>query len=309
MRHKLILAAQWVFALAVVGFAGYALSRQWDHVRDHVLALRFHWGDITIASAIVLAIYALLIETWRRVLAAWDTRLRWSTATRIWFASSLGKYIPGNVWSIAALGVMARERGASSLAAAGSSILVNILNLASGVAVVLLCGSRLIPHLWVFALATVAVLAAAVAAPHVLPPLVAWLCRVTGRNIRIPRIPPSTVWISLFGTATAWLGYGVAFRFFALGILGTGGGDHSFLPYIAVYTGAYILGFVTPVAPAGLGVREAGIVGGLTLFGLMGRADALIVALTSRLWLTVLEVAPGLVALIVSQTRTRTRHA
>ena len=105
------------------------------------------------------------------------------------------------------------------------------------------------------------------------------------------------------------VGVWVAFRLFATGIVGTEGGGQPILPYIAVYTGAYILGFITPIAPAGLGVREAGIVGGLTLFGLMGRADALIVALMSRLWLTVLEVAPGIVALAASQTRTRIHHA
>jgi uncharacterized membrane protein YbhN (UPF0104 family) len=81
------------------------------------------------------------------------------------------------------------------------------------------------------------------------------------------------------------------------------------IPYIAVYTGAYIVGFITPIAPAGLGVREGLLIKGLTLFGLMSGSDATIVAFTSRLWLTLLEVAPGLVALAATHTRTRPRHA
>jgi uncharacterized membrane protein YbhN (UPF0104 family) len=103
--------------------------------------------------------------------------------------------------------------------------------------------------------------------------------------------------------------YGIAFRFYAMGVLGRGGEFEPFLAYIAVYTGAYIVGFITPIAPAGLGVREALLAQGLVQFHLMSWPDATIVALTSRLWLTVLEVAPGLVALAASQTRTRTRHA
>jgi hypothetical protein len=76
-----------------------------------------------------------------------------------------------------------------------------------------------------------------------------------------------------------------------------------------VYTGGYILGLLTPIAPAGVGVREGVIMEGLPLFGVTSHADALILALTSRLWLTILEVVPGLIALAVSQANIRTRHA
>ncbi len=310
MRHKLIRTAQWLFALAVLGFAGVGLIRQWTHVRDRLSTLDIHWSRIAVASILVLGAYAILIEVWRRMLEAWDNTLGWLPTTRIWFASSLAKYIPGNVWSVAALGVMAKEQGISGVAAVGSSIMVTLLNLVSGLAVVLFCGSKLVEHFAVFAGAAAVIITATVLAPTVFPGLAKWLCRVTGKDVRLPTVPPGLIWLSLTGTAVAWLAYGVAFRFFAQGMLGAGRtGAAPFLPYIAVYTGAYILGFVTPVAPAGLGVREAGIVAGLVGLGLMERSDAVIVALTSRLWITILEVAPGLIALAASQARTRTHHA
>jgi uncharacterized membrane protein YbhN (UPF0104 family) len=309
VRRKLLRVAQWGFAIVVLAFISYGLARQWPHVHNRLATLDIHWGTISLASLLILGAYAVLIETWRRVLAAWDTELEWLDAARIWFASSLGKYIPGNIWSVAALGVMAKESGASSVAAAGSSIIVTILNLISGLAIVLVCGSRLVPHREIFVALAVASLGTAIAVPFLLPTLAAWLCRVTRRNIRLPQLPPATIWLSLGGTTLAWIAYGIAFRLFAQGMLGNAAGSPPVLLYVAVYTGAYILGFVTPVAPAGLGVREAGIVSGLVLFRLMGRDDAVIVALTSRLWLTILEVAPGLIALAANQTKTRTRQA
>jgi hypothetical protein len=309
VRHKLIIAAQWIVAIVVVGYASSIVAKQWSAVRVRFMALEIHWGEVILASLLVLGAYVILIETWRRVLAAWDTTLGWPAAAQIWFASSLGKYIPGNVWSIAALGVMARDRGASSVAAAGSSIIVNLLNLTAGLAVVLICGSRLVPDLTVFMIVAITMIGAAIAAPFALPPLATWICRVTGRNVKVPKIPPRVIWLSLAGTTLAWLAYGLAFRFFAEGMIGNAIRSSSILPYVAVYTGAYILGFITPVAPAGLGVREALLGKGLVLFGLMGSPEAVIVALTSRLWLTVLEVAPGLVALATSQVKTHTRQA
>ncbi|MGI8548428.1 MAG: UPF0104 family protein, partial [Gemmatimonadaceae bacterium] len=79
--------------------------------------------------------------------------------------------------------------------------------------------------------------------------------------------------------------------------------------YIAAYTAAYILGFVALFAPAGLGVREAGMIEVLPLLGLTSHSDAFLVAVTSRLWLTALEVIPGVVALAAGYFRSRTRSA
>lgn len=307
MRSKWVRVAQWIFALLVVVFASLAISARWDMIRGRVVSLDIDWLRLLEASLLVFLAYAVLIETWRRVLAAWDTRLPWWTAARIWFAASLGKYIPGNLWSLAALGVMARETGASSVAAAGSSIIVNIFNLVSGLVLVLIFASALVPHAAVFAAVAALSIAGVLAAPLWLPTLVRLACRITKRDIPLPRIPPGTVWWSLAGTAFAWCAYGVAFRLFAVAILGDNAVHGGIVLYIAAYTAAYIVGFITLIAPAGIGVREAGIWEGLPLLGLTTYGDAVIIAVISRLWLTVLEVIPGLVALAAGHFRPPTR--
>lgn len=307
MRRNALRVVQWSFAVLVVVFAGYALATRWNAIEPSLARVRVNWIELSEASLIVLVAYGILIETWRRVLAAWDTQLGWTTAARIWFASSLGKYIPGNIWAIAALGVMARQSGASALAAAGSSVIVNIINLASGLAVVLLFAAQLVPHAAVFTGVAIIVIAGAIATPFILPGLTRLACRVTGREIAIPVIPRSTVWWSLLGTTFAWCAYGVAFRLFAAAVLGDSAVHGGVVLYVAAYTAAYIVGFITLFAPAGIGVREFGIVEGLTHLGLTSQSDAVIVAIVSRLWLTLLEVVPGLVALAAGRTSTRTR--
>ena len=307
-RRDLIRAAQVIFAIIVVWLIARALAKQWHEIGGRLAHLDIQWGMLIAASALVMVAYAVLIETWRRVLGAWNAHLSWRTAAEVWFASSLAKYIPGNIWSLAALGVMARDRGASGVAAAGSSIIVNVLNLVSGIALVLLFAAHLVPYAAVLGAVALAVVAFAVAAPFVLPPIIAWACRFTGRSIAVPDIPHSTTWLALAGTAFAWCAYGVAFRLFSIAIVGGNAVQGTTVLYVAAYTAAYILGFVTPT-PAGLGVREAGIIEALSRLGLTSAGDAVIIAITSRLWLTVLEVIPGLIALAVGHTRTRTRPA
>ena len=47
----------------------------------------------------------------------------WSAASaaRIWTVSNLGKYLPGKVWAIAGMALMARQAGVSPAAATGSA--------------------------------------------------------------------------------------------------------------------------------------------------------------------------------------------
>lgn len=307
MRRNLIHIAQWAFTAAVLVFAGVALMRGWEKVGGRLAALHPHWGELALASVAVLGCYVVLIETWRRVLGIWDKTLPWPSAARIWFASSLGKYIPGNVWSIAALGVLARERGASGVAAAGSSVVINVINLVSGAAVVLAFAAQFVPEPMVMGVLVALAVGGSIAVPWILPRAVALAGRFTGKSIRLPRVPPATIWLTLAGTTIAWLGYGFAFWLFARAMVGDAAAHGRAVLYVAAYTAAYILGFVTPVAPAGLGVREFAIVEALARLGLTSIADATIIALASRVWLTILEVAPGIVALALTHARRQGR--
>ena len=63
--------------IATLCWAALALSRQWDAVRASAATTTVHWEWIAIASAIVLATYALLIQSWRLLLAGWGSQLRY----------------------------------------------------------------------------------------------------------------------------------------------------------------------------------------------------------------------------------------
>jgi hypothetical protein len=310
-RNVWIRVAQWLFAAIAIGFVLVQLKLQWSEIGERVTMLHPRWGYLALASLLVLCVYALLIEAWRRMLAEWDTTLHVGTAARIWFAAGLAKYIPGYVWALTAMGVMARRQGASPVAAAGSSIVINVLNLGSAAAVVLVCGADLVGNLVLVSVLMLGVLGGAAIVPAFLPRFARWLAKVTKRDFPIPTIRARVIWLLLLWTALAWIGYGVAFQLFSAGILAHPGHDGTLgspLLYIAVYTAAYVGGLAAPT-PAGVGTREGVLMVGLPQFHLMSPADAIIVAFTSRIWLTILEVVPGVIALIITQTKTRTRHA
>jgi len=300
-RRNLFRIAQWVFAAAVLFFAARSLIGQWDKVGSRLTHLQFHWVWILAATVLVLASYVLLIEGWRRVLVGWDSHLPFSDAARIWFLSNLGKYVPGNIWSLTAMGVMARRRGLSGMAAAGSSVIMQTVSLATGTGVVFVTGAKLLGQPLLVGLTVALLVVLLLTAPRFLPPVVKRVAGLIGREVSPPSIPPTSIWIAGITSSISWLFYGVAFQLFVRGLLGSANGETA--SYIAVYTAAYILGFISPIAPAGLGVREFTLAAFMTQLGLATEADAAFVALAARLWLTIVELVPSALYIAAGTTR------
>jgi len=71
-----------------------------------------------------------------------------------------------------------------------------------------------------------------------------------------------------------------------------------------LYTAAYILGFISPIAPAGLGVREFTLAAFMVQLGLANEADAALVAIAARLWLTIVELVPSGLYIAAGPNRT-----
>src|SRR3989442_6269542 len=75
------------------------------------------------------------IESWRRILAGWGQRIAFGPAARTWSVANLGRYVPGKVWSVAGLVVMAQRAGVAPGPAAASAFVIQAVSLGSGVAV------------------------------------------------------------------------------------------------------------------------------------------------------------------------------
>jgi hypothetical protein len=316
-KGRFTLIAQWLLAAIVIGFAARELAHQWQGVEPALRGLRLDWPRVLASGALVIATYLLLIEAWRATLRVWSESIPFPAAARIWFVSNLGKYVPGKVWQIAAMGALAQKRGVSATAAIGSSLLVNLVSVLAGFAVIAVTaagrvgavvgaqmsdGGERSAQLMVVAVAVAGAIALVVA-PVVVPRLATLASRITGRPFAIPRLPPKAVWVAAASTVASWLAYGIAFFLFARGITPRATGNA--LSYIAVYTGSYLAGYLALFAPGGVGIREAAIVIAMPKFGLASAADAAVIAITSRLWLTVLEILPGLLLFRSSSTQTK----
>lgn len=296
---------QLLLAVGVVAFAAVTLWRQWQAVRHTGFDPDVRAGWLLAASVLVLATYALLIETWRRTLVAWGARLAFNDASRIWNVSNLGKYVPGKIWQVTAMTMMLQRRGVPLATSSGAAVVVTLANLVVGFSIVLLLGASTLDVVpggpTAIAIAVALGAAGLLAAPALVPRLSSLAARLLRRDPPAVAMPAAAVWWSVAGCAVAWLLYGVAFRLFVVGVLGEARG--SLASYVVVYTGSYLIGYIALFVPGGLGVRELALTASLPALGLATPPEAVLLTVASRLWLTALELIPGLTYLALGRRR------
>lgn len=284
---------------------------QADALRATAASLDIRWSLVLAASVTVLLTYAALIQSWRLLMSGWGSSLGFWPAVRIWTIANLGRYVPGKVWSVGALVVLAQREGVSPVAAAGAAMLGTLINIGAGFGVVALTGASVLDALnpsyrWITWTGSALFVAGVLALPTLLPPLVGWLSRR-----RASLSPPShelsrrAIWLAVLINCASWIGYGAAFALLANAVFPDIGGA---LPtFIAIWTASYLVGYLVLIAPGGIGAREAALVGAMVALGLAVSAEATVLAAVSRLWLIALEVAPGLLSIAFAPAVRRLR--
>ncbi len=294
-RKRLLRIVGWALAAFILIRVGGSLVDGLRQLRDQPLPSPPRWSFIALSGAVFLIAHAVLVITWRAVLSCWDARLPFWTAARIWSVSNLGRYLPGKVWQIGAMGAMARQVDVSPIAASGSALLGTLVNILAGFVVAAASGRALLERAagGTSIATTLALLscAALLVAPFMLPRIAPFAGRLLGRPVQAT-LPMRAVVYALIGNMVAWLLYGKAFQLFVVGVLGQAVG--SFADYLATYTISYVIGYIVLFAPAGIGVREGAMLQMLQLAGLASHPQATLITIGSRIWLTILEVMPAL---------------
>lgn len=303
-RSRVWQVAQALLLIATLWWAGRALASQWSELQRSAANTTVQWGWVALASAIVLGTYAMLIQSWRLLLGGWGSTLRYPAAVRIWTIANLGRYIPGKLWSIGALGVLAKREGVSAVAAASAAILGTLLNIGAGFGIMALSGARTLGAIkpWlqnVSLVVSVLFVIGTVLLPMVLPPVLATVARWRGLPPQSQHLPARTLWIATAMNALSWIGYGLAFAALARGIAPFTAVNPAV--FIVLWTASYVGGYLVLYAPGGIGVRDVALSTGLVALGVATAGDAALLAIGSRVWLTVLEILPGLVALALSR--------
>ncbi|MCY9785590.1 flippase-like domain-containing protein [Nocardiopsis sp. EMB25] len=289
--------------LVLLVCAGLAVRTHWEQAREAAVALPLWVLPVAVLAA--MAGLTAQMMAWRALLAGLGSPLPRGVAARVMFVGQLGKYLPGSVWAFVAQVELGRDwrvprvRGAAAtLLAVGVTVAVSL----SVAAVALPLSSVGAASRWWWALALAPLLLAAL---H--PRVVGWGVRLAARPFTRfrevaeagpLRLPGRAMATAVAWTLAAWVPLGAHVWVLTWAV----GGDpvRSFGPAVGAYALAWTLGLLVVFAPAGLGVREAVLV--VALAPVVDAGAALVVAVLSRLVMTVADVAWAGLSLPLSRT-------
>lgn len=290
------------FLLLALGLLLLALREQGPEALEAARAIGV--GAALASLAAVLAGLLASALVWRALLADLGTVLGPRAALHVFFLGQLGKYVPGSVFAVAAQMELGRAHaaprsrvGTASLLFMGVLVAVGLLSAA--VALPLTSPAALRQYAWVLLVLPLGLLLLA-------PPV---LTRVVGLLLRALRREPLERPLSVRGVAAAvgwalvmWAAYGVHL-WLLVRPQDTAPGPDLLLLSTGAYALAWTAGFLFVVAPAGAGVRELALVAALA--PVLDRAEALAVAVLSRVLMTLGDLTWGAVGAGLHPTRRR----
>jgi len=224
------------------------------------------------------------------------------SGVRIVFVANLGRYVPGKVVQLAGMAWLAAREGVTPRVALGAAVIGHgtaLLAASTLGLLVLVKAAQPWQSIGWTGLALSAFLVGITSFPAPAARLQRLWLRLAAKSSPEAGEPPPVVmrgfgvrWISAY--LLIWLLFALSFWLFCLGI------GQSADPFVVgpAYAAAYVAGYVALFAPAGVGIREAALVG--FLLPVMPQQTALGVALAFRLWMTLLEIVPAAIFAVMT---------
>ncbi len=279
-------AIGWLLAIAILFFLARTLASSWDQVLASGFAFQFNLPLLLLSIALLVPARSFAVEAWRRILRALGDPISLRFALYAWFVSNLARFIPGNVFQLAAMMMLTERAGVSKI----NIVLSQAVYAAIALSVAALYGLTLLPipsaYVQFIAVAFIAliVLFALPVVFQLLLNVSARLLRIARRNTEItsPRVT-TTFWQNLVPplcSVTMWTLNGIAFWLFVRSI--TEISWEAIPAFIGINAAAYFIGYVSFITPSGLGFREAALTFFLSAF--FPAPLAVAIALLARLW-------------------------
>jgi hypothetical protein len=276
-------------------------------VRRGELALSLRPGWLAVSAALVLVAYAVIIASWLYIVTGLSgDRIPFLTGARIWFISNLGTLLPGRIWGILQMGAMSAEQGISPVAAGAASVINAAVNIATGMAVGVIAGTAIFttylgPDAWIAWALTALGILGVLLLPAIVPMAFRFARRRFNASVPDEPVPGRIIAVSAAANVLAWFLYGAAFLCLNRGTLDPGA--PSVVQHTAAFATSYVIGYVAFFVPAGIGAREGALQKVMQIAGLATSAEAVAIALISRLWLLIIQVLPALIFLAYRRPR------
>jgi hypothetical protein len=305
-KSTFVVVKKWCLAVIVpviiaVLFA--SLYQNWTEVKQYAWRDHLSGSVLALSMLLLLAYLAVLVIAWKKLLEYNGSFVSFREAFCAFFYSTLGKYLPGKVWSMVGRVYIAESNGVRRRDAVVSVFYENVLIVVSGCIV---CAMTL-PFWWpawqtYYPLLLVACVLGTVsmfAFPRLLTAGFNMFPTQFSREGIHVGLQPVQLFTTLLIYLLGWGILGLAFYLFINSVYAVP--LHQYPAALGSFALAWIVGFLSVFTLGGIGVREGMLT--LLLKQWLPLEIALVVALGSRIWTTVVELIGVSAAYLLTKGR------
>ncbi|KPK72576.1 hypothetical protein AMJ87_04470 [candidate division WOR_3 bacterium SM23_60] len=285
MRTRTVIA--WIVGIAIFVWIGRALYLNWHKISFE--ELEFNYAFLVLSALFHIGGFVFMSITWKCTMLFLGQDIRFTQSLEILSLTRLGRYLPGKVWFAMGRAYFAKAQGVPQRAVYVSIVLEVILQLWAAVLLFFATGAPAFGdsiRINVYIVGAVLLASFVLLHPAIFNRLINTILKRLKRqtidfDLTIPRILALLI---MFFLIFALHGSGFFFlirSFYPLELA-------KFPVMVSIFAVAWVIGFVSFITPAGLGVREGTL--SLLLANYVPTGIGIIAALLSRIWLTVIEV-------------------
>jgi len=290
-----------VVILVIFYFLIKSLSSNWSQIKEYNWDFNY---PLLLASFVLAGLtYSVLAGVWKNILRQSGYVLSYSKMFKIWFISNLGRYIPGKVWQFLGMLYLLEKEKVPKSKSFSVAVLAQALSCMAGILVMIaflrydFYQNLLSQSPW-FLLVLILFVAGVITLifyPQALQGVINWGLKLLKKEKISLNYKPRNLLFYLLSYIGCWFLFGFCFLIFIKSIF-----PAPFNVYFGVtgaFAGSVTIGFLAFFTPGGIGVREGVLVALLSFY--FPAPVATLIALLSRLWITLVEVLLFFIALVL----------
>jgi glycosyltransferase 2 family protein len=288
--NKILQIAGYVITIASIGYIIWVGYKHWNNVAQ-IFSFRDNWPGIAYSVIFYTLLWLFMVFGWKIIENSLGGELSFKNSFTIYGRTNIAKYIPGNVFHFVGRHILSKDVGIPvNIVLNGIFMEALLMVIGTGLLVVpslLIYGTQKITFLStnriIFTIILLSVLIIIIViCLKFIPSLKNWLIKknllVDIEKIKIKKVIGSAIIVIIlylfYHSCVSFMIVILTKYFWSLKI-------QQLIIFIGAYSLGWLVGFITPGAPAGLGVREAIIVGFLSPY--LTQPRALVIALVFRL--------------------------
>ncbi|MEO0095117.1 MAG: lysylphosphatidylglycerol synthase domain-containing protein [candidate division WOR-3 bacterium] len=253
--------------------------------------ISFNWTYLLSAFAILFFCFCYGSYSWKITLKMFGENISFRKSLEIIALTQVGRYIPGKVWAIAGQSILAKRENISIQNAVTSVVLMNVGYVIANLIITSLCIGLSTIRFSLFSsfiLVFIFIGGLCLMHPFIINKIIHTVKKLFKKDISIDRVP-----ITFLNSLTLVIIFVVGGIIQAIGFCFL---VHSFYDLkleiypliIGSYAGAWVLGFLAIIMPAGIGVKEGALAYFLSFY--IPHSVAIISSILARVWITVGEL-------------------